>query len=87
MRYEQHMAQLLGLMNKFKTQIDDLHQAQNHMAAKLGELKQLHQGADQTDMDYIFDCTQRLLESGSKKSHHELNLQHLLVREHFAYQQ
>lgn len=87
MRYEQHMAQLLGLMNKFKTQIDDLNQAQQLMTAKLGELTQLHEGAAQPDMSYIFDCVQRLLDSGNKKSQHELNLQHLLVREHFAYQQ
>jgi hypothetical protein len=42
MRYEQHLAQLLGNMNKFKTQIDELKEANARMSGKLAQVKELH---------------------------------------------
>ena len=50
MRYEQQLAQLLGLMNKFKTQIDELKDSNYRMSAKLGQVKDLHQNMDQPEM-------------------------------------
>jgi hypothetical protein len=65
------------------------------MGTKLGELKEKVNAINlpkegpiliQPSMEYIFDCTQRLLESSNKKFYHELTLEHQLLREHFAHQ-
>lgn len=87
MRYEQHLAQLLGNMNKFKTQIDELKEANARMAGKLNQVKELHQNMGQPEMEYLFDCLQTNFESGMKKQHHSLDFQNHLLQEHFGYQQ
>ena len=51
MRYEQNLAQLLGMISKFKVQIDEVKEAGKKVISKLNSLKNLHEQLDQPEIE------------------------------------
>jgi len=79
------MAAVLGAMNKFKTQADELVDAQKKMVDKLDKLGATSAMAHQEETAQVFDATSKLLRSGTLKLDHELSMEQALVRDHLEH--